>query len=67
MSKALKEIEAFRRATLSELYHKCTEKQQAVFCRMYGSLEAVPDVKVDWAIQQCEATIKKNNAFPRKK
>ena len=60
MSQALKEIEAFRRATLSELYHQCTEQQQALFCRMYGSLAGVPDSKVNWAIQQCEATVKKN-------
>ena len=59
-SEALKDIESYRRKTLRDLYNQCTKEQQEFFCKMYGSLEGVKDDRVDWAIQQCETTIKKN-------
>ena len=60
MSRALNKIEDFKRTILSKLYYKCTERQRHVFNRMYGSLNGVRDDQIDWAIQQCEKTIKAN-------
>ena len=59
-SKTLEEIELFRKEKLKSLYEQCTKPQQDLFNRMYGSLEKIPLDKVDWAIQQCERTISKN-------
>jgi hypothetical protein len=59
-SEALKKIENFRRQTLASLYNQCTSEQQNVFNRMYVSIAAIPDRKIDWAIQQCERTIAEN-------
>jgi hypothetical protein len=59
-SKALKKIDDFRRQTLDDLYNQCTPEQQNLFNRMYVSITAIPDGKIDWAIQQCERTIAKN-------
>ncbi len=39
---------------------QCTDKQQAFFVRMWGSVEAVPFAKIPIAISQCESTVKKN-------
>ena len=59
-SEALERIRWFRRQTLAGLYNLCTVEQQDVFNRMYGSLSKISEAKIDWAIQQCENTIKKN-------
>jgi hypothetical protein len=59
-SEALKKIENFRRHILANLYNQCTSEQQDVFNRMYISIAAIPDRKIDWAIQQCERTIEEN-------
>ena len=60
MSEALERIDRLPREILKELYDQCTEEQQGFFCRMYKSLEEIPDEKIRWAIQQCERTIEKN-------
>ncbi len=60
MSKILNEIKDFRKEKLIELLNQCTLEQQAFFDRMYGSRDTIPDEKIDWAIRQCEGTIKKN-------
>lgn len=60
-SDELKKIEDFRRQTLIDLYKQCTPEQQNVFNLMYMSITEIPDEKIDWAIQQCERTIAKNN------
>lgn len=60
MSEALDKIKSYRKQTLVDLYNQCTVGQQGLFNRMYGSTDKIPDEKVDWAIQQCEKTIKKN-------
>lgn len=49
-----------KRELLKKLYDQCTEPQQQLFCRMYKSIEDIPEDKIDWAIQQCERTIEKN-------
>ena len=59
-SEALRKIENFRRQTLANLYNECTPEQQNVFNRMYVSIAAIPDRKIDWAIEQCERTIAEN-------
>lgn len=63
MSEALNKIKQFRRQTLSELLDQCTEPQQDLFERMYGAVSTIPESKIDWAIQQCERTIEKNNSL----
>jgi 3-methyladenine DNA glycosylase AlkC len=60
-SKALEEIELFRKEKLKSLYEQCTKPQQDLFNRMYGSLEQIPPSKIDWAIKQRERTIIKNH------
>jgi len=61
-SESLAQIEDYRRQILKDLYVQCNEAQQSLFNRMYGSVEIIPDEKIDWAIQQCERTIAKNQA-----
>ena len=58
------------RNILKNLLSQCTEGQQRIFKRMYShkNLElSINDVvdqmdpdKMDWAISQCEATLRKN-------
>lgn len=60
MSKALDKIKDFRRQTLKELYKQCTPVQQELFDRMYRSVDDISEKNIDWAIQQCERTIAKN-------
>ena len=62
-SEALKKIRKFRRQVLANLYNQCTLPQQGKFNLMYGSLANVSEAKIDWAIQQCENTIKKNTGL----
>lgn len=57
MSVALEKIRKFRKQVLVDLYNQCTEPQQALFNRMYGSIDKIPEEKINWAIQQCERTI----------
>jgi hypothetical protein len=59
-SDALKKIEDFRKRALIDLYDQCIPEQQNMFNRMYGSIDTIPNEKIDWAIQQCERTIAKN-------
>jgi len=57
---------------LKELLSQCTEGQQYMFKRMYafGKLDlSIDDVvdkmdehKIDWALQQCQKTVDKNNS-----
>ena len=50
-----------RRSVLADLLSQCLPEQQDLFRKMYGSdTNAIPDAKVNWAIQQCENTLKKN-------
>ena len=64
MSKILDKIAAhnatYRKTQLHNLLDQCTKEQQAFFDRMYGSRDTIPEEKIDWAIQQCERTITKN-------
>ena len=59
-SETLKKIADFRHNQLRELLEQCTEPQQTLFNRMYGSIDSISEDRIDWAIQQCEGTLKKN-------
>lgn len=66
-STALKNIEAYRRSVLADLLAQCTPEQQGFFQKLYGTdINAIPDAKVNWAIQQCENTIRKNETKAKK-
>ena len=70
-SPTLQRIEDMRNVSLIELYEQCTPSQQLIFRRMYSHknldmpidqiVENMPKEKKDWAIQQCENTVNKNN------
>jgi hypothetical protein len=63
MSEGLNAINKFARDTLKELLAQCTEAQQAFFLRLYpDGPDKMPQEKIPRAIEQCEATIKKNKA-----
>lgn len=50
-----------RREILRELVEQCTEKQQEVFARMYGSVDEINNKEIPWATKQCERTIEMNS------
>jgi len=60
MSETLKKIAEFKHEELRRLLKQCTPGQIDLFNRMYGSVDDIAPEKMDWAIQQCERTIKKN-------
>jgi len=65
MSEILDKIEIYSRDQLKDLLAQCTEPQQKFFLRMYPlGADEMPQEKIPRAIEQCEATIKKNNAEP---
>lgn len=61
------ELQAFARAELKSGLEQCTDGEQLLFKRMYshGNLEAdiievvdaMPDDKLDWAMQQVKRTL----------
>ena len=61
MSKAIKDLELFKRDLLRRLLEGCTVPQVNLFNRMYESLDKVPTDRLDWAIQQVERTIEAND------
>jgi len=57
----------FKRRQLKKVLSKCTEEQIAFFNRLYGSIDIIPEEKMNRAYEQCVATIKKNrkkNIYP---
>ena len=61
MSKTLIELDASYRDSLRQLLSHCTGKQQRFFKRMYPmGIDEMTEQQVRRAIEQCEATIKKN-------
>ena len=61
MSEALDKIDKYKNYILKELFYQCTEKQQEFFDHLYPyGIDHIPKEKLDWAIQQCENTIKEN-------
>jgi len=51
-------LEILGRDKLMELLKSCSNEEIDIFNRMYGSVETIPLAKMDWAIQQCERTLK---------
>lgn len=62
-TKTLDEIREFRYNKLQELLDKLPEGWRNKFKRMYGTNKAseIPDDKIDWAIKQCENSLRKLN------
>ena len=70
-SPTLLKLEQDRRDALFNLCDQCTESQKTLFKRMYSHkdlekeirsiINDMPYDKLDWAIQQCESTVIKNN------
>jgi hypothetical protein len=64
-----KTLSQYARQQLKEGLAKCSEKQQDLFKRMYSHqhldwsieqcVDAMPDDKLDWAMQQVERTLAK--------
>ena len=52
---------ADRRKLIKHLLSKCTKEENDVFNRMYGSVNSMLDSQLDWAIKQCERTVKINS------
>ena len=50
-----------RRNILKDLLRQCTEKQQGIFERMYGSIDKIKGTQIPWATKQCERTIEQNS------
>lgn len=59
MSETLDRLKQDRRDALRGLLDQCTKKQQALFNKMYGSIDVIPDARIDWAIKQCEKSNKR--------
>lgn len=62
MSEALNKVIEFKRDMIRDFLGKCTEAQVNLFNIMYGSVDKLPTDKMDWALQQCERTVAKNEA-----
>jgi len=60
MSKSLDKIKNYKKLILTNLYNDCTVSQQDKFNRIYGSLDSIPDEKIEHAIFLCEKTIEEN-------
>lgn len=61
MDKTLTELDAAYRVSLRQLLAQCTDAQQRFFKRMYPmGIDKMTEQQIRRAIQQCEATIKKN-------
>ena len=59
-SNILEHLKDYKLFLLKILLSTCSEKEISLFNKMYGSVDIIPDDKIDWAIQQCENTIVKN-------
>ena len=58
-------VTEFKRNLLREQLDKCTEVQQDLFNRMYGSIDAIRDDKMRWAYQQVCRTVADNAKVTR--
>lgn len=65
-SETLERLKREKEGALRDLYDSCTPKEQDLFNRMYFYKKPVsfidfPEDKIDWAIQQCDNTIRNRN------
>lgn len=63
MSSFKKHIDECARSFLKNLYEQLTEEQKNFFNILYKSVDTIPFEKMDWAVQQIERTIIKNNSL----
>lgn len=59
-SPTIKKLLEHKRNTIREMLYKCTEKEIAIFIKMYGSIDHMEEQKMDWAIVQIENTLEKH-------
>lgn len=59
-SENVKRLRKNERDVLKELLAECSQKQQNLFKKMYNSVDTIPKEKIEWAIVQCENTIREN-------
>lgn len=69
VSPTLQRLKKEKREILFKMVIQCTDKQQLLFKQMYSHknlelpmdkvVENIPEEKLDWAIIQCENTLKK--------
>ena len=51
-----------KREELRKVLNQCYPDQIKLFNRMYGSIDKIPESKMDWAYQQCTRTLEKNKS-----
>jgi len=61
MNSAKEQVTEWKREKLRELLSQCTDAQIGIFNRMYKSIDAITNDKMDWAMEQCLRTVEKNN------
>lgn len=59
LKKIYEQADKSRLQALAELYSQLPAGHKQTFCAMYKSLELVTDEQVDWAICQCESSLRK--------
>lgn len=57
---ALHKVIEFKRDIIKDFLAQCTKEQVNLFNRLYGSVDTIPENKMDWAIEQCERTVENN-------
>ena len=57
MSETLDRIAKFKHDELRKLLSQCLAGEIELFNRMYGSIDDIPEEKINWAIEQCERAI----------
>ena len=62
MGKLTDKFREIKREELRQLLEQCSANQIALFNRMYGSIDRIPESKMDGAYEQCTRTLEKNKA-----
>ena len=58
--KQKKDILTLKRTAIRELLEMCTKEQRCFFVRLYGSIDEVPENRLNTAIHQIKNTIRDN-------
>lgn len=53
---ALQLVADYKRSLLNAMLEQATDQQRNLFAQMYVSVEAIPELSMDWALKQCERT-----------
>ena len=54
-----------KREAIRELLDQCSESQVAAFGGLYGSVDSIPETKLNGAIQLCDRTIAQNGRYTK--